>query len=99
MSFVHHMSIRARPGCSPRLGQCLARLQRAAADHPGCLRVSILRQAEDPLAWRVDGLWRSAAAHDAFVTGDGLRQLLAEALGEDLIARLDCATPRLQQVA
>lgn len=99
MSIVHRMTLRARHQRSARLGQCLARLDDVGADGLGCLELRVFPLAGDPQVWLVEGRWRSAAARDAFLAGETLRRVLAEAIGEDLIARLECAPEPLQQVA
>jgi CO/xanthine dehydrogenase Mo-binding subunit len=99
MCIVHRMTFRARHRRSAQLGQCLARLDGVGADGLGCLELRIFPLAGDSLVWQVEGRWRSVAARDTFLAGETLRRVLAEAIGEDLIASLECALEPLQQVA
>lgn len=99
MSITHHMTLRARHGRSFRLGQCLAALQAIRASEPGCLAVNVRQSREEPLCWQVQSVWRSAAARDAFLAAEALRQVLAQAIGEDLLASFESAVEPLQQVA
>lgn len=98
MNIIHSMTVRARHGRSLRLGQCLARLEAIRAD-ADCLGLCVYPQAGDRLSWRVEGRWRSCAARDAFLAGEQLRQVLAQAFSEDLVASLHCGMERLRRVA
>ncbi|MFI8746993.1 antibiotic biosynthesis monooxygenase [Pseudomonas sp. NPDC077186] len=99
MCIVHRMTLRARQRRSAQLGQCLARLDGVGIDGSGCLELRIFPLPGDALVWQVEGRWRSVAARDAFLAGETLRGVLAEAIGADLIASLECALEPLQQVA
>jgi hypothetical protein len=96
MSIRFRMTARARHGHSPRLGRCLARLQSLDCEGPESMQLRIERQAKDPLIWQVGGRWSSLASQEAFLHGEPLRRILAEALSEGLIASLECVgqTPR-----
>lgn len=99
MSVIHRMILRARHGRTSRLGQCLARLDGADIAALGCLQLRIYPLAVDAQTWQVEGQWRSVAARDAFLASAILRQVLAEAISEDLIASLECNQLALQQAA
>lgn len=51
----------------------------------------------DPLSWRVTSVWRGAAERDAFLEGECLSRVLAEALSVDLIAHLESAQEPLRE--
>ncbi|MGG2396874.1 antibiotic biosynthesis monooxygenase [Pseudomonas sp. SH1-B] len=99
MSIVHRMTVRARHDRSVRLGQCLARLDDIGRDIPGCHGLRVSPRHGDSLTWEVEGHWRSAAARDAFLGSEGLRQVFAQAIAEGLFTHLECAMELQQQVA
>lgn len=99
MCIIHRMTLRARHDRTIRLGQCLARLESIPKNDQGCLQLRVLQYPGDSAVWLVQGHWRSVAARDAFLAGDVLSGVLAEAIGADLIAHMECTAEALQQVA
>lgn len=100
MSITHHMNLRARHGRAAQLGQCLlAGLEPMCGGAFGCTALSIHQARDEPACWQVRSNWRSVAARDAFLAGQTLRQVLASALGQDLLASLDCSDEPRRQVA
>jgi quinol monooxygenase YgiN len=99
MSIIHRMTVRARHDRSIRLGQCLARLHEVGRDIPGCERLSVSALHGDSLTWQVEGQWSSAAARDAFLGSEGLRQVIAAAIDEGLFSHLECSMELQRQVA
>lgn len=97
MNTIHLLRVCARPGRAQPLGRCLARLDWPEGDSQGCVALRVVQ--EQPLSWRLEGQWRSVAARDAFLAGDCLRQVLAEALRHDWLARLEWGVPALPRVA
>lgn len=99
MCIIHRMTLRARHDRTIRLGQCLARLENIPKSDQGCLQLKVMQHPGDAGVWHVEGHWRSVAARNAFLAGDVLSSVLAEAIGADLIAHLQCTAEALQQVA
>ncbi|MGQ7957283.1 putative quinol monooxygenase [Pseudomonas sp. SP16.1] len=99
MDVLHCISLRASRGQAACLVRCLAQLERDAAALDGCLALRLRAVPGDPAAWRLESRWRSGAARDAFLDGEPLRRVLAEALSHGLLASLDCGQELLQRVA
>ena len=99
MCITHRMTLRARHDRTIRLGHCLARLENIPKNDQSCLQLKVMQHPDDTAVWFVQGHWRSVVARDAFLAGDALAGVLAEAIGADLIAHLQCTPEALQQVA
>jgi quinol monooxygenase YgiN len=99
MSIVHHIIVRARRARSQQLQRCLAGLEGVRSHLQGCIALQVQATRGDPLSWRVTSVWRRAAERDAFLEGECLRRVLAEALAADLIAHLESAQEPLRRAA
>lgn len=99
MRIVHHMTLCARQGRSPELGQCLAGLWVIHDSASGCLMLNIQQSHEQPLRWQVESRWCSVQAREAFLAGEILRQVLAVALRDGLLNSLSCEEQRFRRVA
>ncbi|MBD1553371.1 putative quinol monooxygenase [Pseudomonas typographi] len=58
----HCVFIRAYPGRSVALGECLGRLVESTLGAAGCLQCAAQRAAHDPSTWMLSAQWASADA-------------------------------------
>ncbi|VXC34974.1 conserved hypothetical protein [Pseudomonas sp. 8Z] len=90
MCIIHRMTLRARHARTAQLGRCLARLKTIPASDGDCLELKLWQHPAEAAVWVVQGAWCSPVARDAFLQGDALAEVLAQAVDADLIASLQC---------